>query len=201
MEKTASMNFGDYFFELGNRFFNVEQNQWEVLNNDLDYEEREREGFNGLMLKLEQQSDEYSYEFRSFLSRIVLWIKTLFIKPDGEQKVSAEHVHESRFPNADAQIIIDMRVRKRLLKSLNEDAHLWLESPYQKRNTALGGRKSPYHRNCFKSEKVQVPDKSIAFKSKVFKRLLSFIGKKVRKPGKSYVHFGKAGESKNMLIS
>lgn len=197
MEKTASMNLGDYFFELGNRFFNVEQNQWEVLNNDLDYEEEEREGFNGIILKLEQQSDE----FRSFLSRILLWIKNWFIGTGEEIKGPGEHKSKSgssTFPaNADAQRIINMRVRKRLLESLNEDAHLWLESPYQKRNIASRDHKSPYHRNCFKSEKVQLTTGS---NTVMFKRLKHFI-KHLRKIRIPYNHSDRAGASKNVLIS
>ena len=163
MVNMIRMSIWEYIFEAGNYFFRVDQSDWSVFNDDLSYEETEDDGLNGLMLRFEKQSGEYSKEVQGHFSRFIImlaqWIGKLFQKAERAEEEQRAPRTITAYEPKDAQSHINHIVRNRLLQKLNEDSDLWMESAYYRRKSQNTGH---HGKNTFKRQlPVQAPKSSI----------------------------------------
>ncbi len=132
MNASSTLNLTDYIVAIGNQFFNLDEKDWNVEQDELSYETTDRNGFNGYVLKIEETADDYSNvvidSFRAFLSWIyALFIKVSFIKasPKKNATIHLDKLQSNGYTNT--QMAIDNRVRSRLLDIINEDVDQWQE--------------------------------------------------------------------------
>jgi hypothetical protein len=148
MNKTATLSIADYFLEIGNQFFNLDEEDWTFAQDDLNYETTDRTGFNGYVLKFEETADGYTNSFRSYLVMAFNWLTSLITgKKEAldTDKVQSES-NNKRFGSA--QFAIRNKVRSRLLDVINEDVEIW-----NKQNSVNGHRKAHHiHKNQFKTD-------------------------------------------------
>ena len=142
MTNAATLNFSDYILEIGNQFFNLDENEWNTVQDDLSYETTDRDGLNGYVLKLEETADGYTNKFTKHIVLFIHWVKMFIIKD--KEVNNNEFIPSKRrnIPTNNAQAIIQNRVRSRLLDVINEDAELWRSQANQsmrkvKKNTHL----------------------------------------------------------------
>ncbi len=126
MSNVASINIWNYIFEMGNWFFDVKQQDIISYTNDLTYEQTDHKGLNGLMLNIEERSNEYRGEVSSFFGSLLNLISILFLRKKVKHKSIMREDKLKRSNITNAQAIIDYKVRKRLLTIINEDVDLWL---------------------------------------------------------------------------
>ena len=125
MNASSTLNLTDYIVAIGNQFFNLDEKDWNVEQNELSYETTDRNGFNGYVLKIEETADDYSNvvinSFMTFLS----WIYALFIKASPKKKATIDSAKLQSNGHTNTQTVINNRVRSRLLDIINEDVDQW----------------------------------------------------------------------------
>ncbi len=121
---SAELSISDYFLELGNRFFNVQNNEW-AQQFELDYEEDKSEAINYWFADGEERIDL----LHQLLWNLIASLQNLF-KRKTEDKLNVERmgtdrkVHKQRRASSvshlNSQQVIVNNVRNRLLKTINE---------------------------------------------------------------------------------
>jgi len=148
MNKTATLSIADYFLEIGNQFFNLDEEDWSFAQDDLNYEATDRTGFNGYVLKFEEKADGYSNSFKSYLLVAFNWLVSLITgkKEDSDTLKTQSESNNKRFGSA--QSTIRIKVRSRLLDVINEDVEIW------NLQNSEGGQRCTrqIHKNQFKSD-------------------------------------------------
>ena len=149
MNESVTLSFNDYLFEIGNLFFNVNENDMKYQVNDLDYESEDENGFNGVMLKLEHGTDELKSGFINHLLLLFQYIHGVFLKKKVQKACLLENYEKSKIYRSDMNQIIHNKVRSRLLSVINEDIDKWQLSPeikLENHNTL-----NPYKGNIIKT--------------------------------------------------
>jgi len=122
MNQTATLNLFDYFIEIGTQFFQLEEKDLNYYQDDLNYEENEKEGLNGYLLKIEEQTSNYNNIMLRFLISIFHNIQTFFKVKDSESAIGATPKRKAVY---NTQAHIHQKVRSRLLEVINEDVDMW----------------------------------------------------------------------------
>lgn len=149
MGKTSTISISDYVFEIGNQFFDLNENDWNVQD-DLNYESTEREGLNGYVLKVEEKA--IFFNSRAFQVIIIFFHQIkLLIKPEKVRQINTQSkTNESiHIVVSNTQTVIRDSVRSRLLATINEDLEQWQKLDKRK---YLYDKQSPNsYKNQFKS--------------------------------------------------
>lgn len=129
MINAITISMSDYIFEIGNRFFNIEESDWNEAQDDLDYEDTMTEGINGYVLNLEDKASGIGSIIWNYLLFVGKFLLLPFFKkkePKTKRQQNSSDTTNKRMYNA--HDIIQKRVRSRILTVINEDAHLWNEN-------------------------------------------------------------------------
>ena len=139
---SAKLSISDYFLELGNRFFNVQNNEW-TQQFELDYEEDNSEAINYCFVDGEEKIDL----LHQLLWNIIASLQNLF-KRKTEDKLNVERMGTDRkvqkqrrassVSHLNSQQVIVNNVRNRLLKTINEGMPQYGE----KRQKSMGMKRS-----------------------------------------------------------
>jgi hypothetical protein len=129
MNESITLNFNDYLLEIGNVFFNVNENDMKYQVDDLDYESEDKNGFNGVMLRLERGTNEIRCGFISHILIIIQYINRLFLKKKVQKAQIEENYKKQNQYETDINKTINNKVRNRLLSVINEDIDKWQLSP------------------------------------------------------------------------
>ena len=161
MNTNSTLNLSDYMLEIGNQFFHLDENEWNVEQDELSYESTDRDGFNGYVLKIEETADNYSNVIITSLMKYLSMFYSLIVGYLQKKKVAKPIMKpqnkNNRFTNP--QTAINTRVRSRLLEVINEDIDKW--NGQQKMTAQRKGR--PMRKNQFKHsmDNPETIDKSL----------------------------------------
>ncbi|RUA30686.1 MAG: hypothetical protein DSY76_02320 [Bacteroidetes bacterium] len=161
MNTNSTLNLSDYMLEIGNQFFHLDENEWNVEQDELSYESTDRDGFNGYVLKIEETADNYSNVIITSLMKYLSMFYSLIVGYLQKKKVAKPIMKpqnkNNRFTNP--QTAINTRVRSRLLEVINEDIDKW--NGQQKKISQRKGR--PIRKNQFKHsmDNPETIDKSL----------------------------------------
>lgn len=125
MNESTTLSLTDYVVEIGNQFFHLDENDWNVEQNELSYETTDRAGFNGYVLKIEETADNYSHTIITNLVNYLSVFYAFICKHIQKKKTSQDESKSQGRRNASTQTAINKRVRSRLLDVINEDVEKW----------------------------------------------------------------------------
>ena len=160
MNQAVAFSISDYIVEIGNHFFNLNEDDWNIVQDDLTYELTDRDGFNGYVLKIEETADGYSNKLLGFLMLSLNWFQSLFEKNDLMNNESNKQALSNKKVYVDSHTAIQNRVRSRLLEIINEDIDYWHETPMYKSK----GQKKIVRKNQFKDHRDNQSEKSNALR-------------------------------------
>ena len=127
MNASSALNLTDYIVAIGNQFFNLDEKDWNVEQDELSYETTDRNGFNGYVLKIEETADDYSNVVMNSFMTFLSWIYALFIKTSPKKNAPIDRAKLQSNGYTNTQTAINNRVRSRLLDIINEDVDQWQE--------------------------------------------------------------------------
>ncbi len=157
---SAELSISDYFLELGNRFFNVQNNEW-AQQFELDYEEDKSETINYWFVDGEEKIDL----LHQLLWNIIASLQNLF-KRKTEDKLNVERMGTDRMvqkqrrassvSHLNSQQVIVNNVRNRLLKTINEGMPQYGEKRQKSMGTKWASLKEAFGFQKKKSVKNQL---------------------------------------------
>lgn len=125
MNASATLNLTDYIVAIGNQFFNLDEKDWNVEQDELSYETTDRNGFNGYVLKIEEKADDYSNVIITKLISYLSLFYAFISKHIQKKKTEKDETQAQSRRYANTQTAINTRVRSRLLEVINEDVEKW----------------------------------------------------------------------------
>ena len=122
MNLAIDLNYSDYIINLGNRFFNLNNNDFYKEVDDLLYEDIDESGLNGYVMKIAGGQNKVTSLIYSRLAFVVEFLMSFFSKKKGEgEQIQVERIWST-------QNMINNKVRSRLLRVINEDVESWSDS-------------------------------------------------------------------------
>ena len=149
MNTTATISLSDYVIAIGNQFFNLDDKDWDHVQDDLNYETIEMDGLNGYLLKVEQYVDDYSSMFTKHLILVYNYLKSLVVK-DIQEKTEGVNSANNNTYTLNSKQVIHNKVRSRLLEVINEDVGIW--ELQKRRNVTKNTLKKNIKKNTFKDK-------------------------------------------------